>query len=780
VAKKEIRRKVVRTNNKDELDCYKLRTDTTYQYTVLRPSWCRCCVWSCFRCPCLRKKTEQEIRRSEEYSDVACVEDNKEKIQSVVNLSQSSKFYSDSVEKTKQENDAVLSQDLNNLPRPNIKNKISTSVPAAKDATTNFKIEGSAESLDENESKPISQSKPISLGDKNGVKDGLSSLLKNAGEELGTIYKGKMPGADANLQKLPRDDTEFASDDDYVTSASFVISSTSLESEKVFSCLNMKILLGNLKPEITNYTDEFCGDPSEIDEEIGFVQELTMDHKEFEEPYKNLPFGTVKVLRKYQAKDRCLQESNLVEEIVYVTPEPPKFNYSQTDEIFSTSIIDSFLPYGKLAPTPYSECGYDVDLLLDTDEISLLSTPYEVEKEEECGVWKVSREWSASLNFYDYETFFPSILSLTDTKVEQYFYARDDEKPIFMDDAFQIPEVLKIPFHDNYVKSDLNAPMAYDISKSFLSTQLKLIKKNITLTSEDGNLAYSSSNFDDKDSCLEDGIAYFNRTWTAADACGNYLSQTQRIIIDHPNKKSQSTNAAMKEGFLSIAPGVSQSLDPCAPFKILSLSTKTYKNNVIQIFPNDIDPVELLTEETKKKSWCPDGAYDENNCRIKSESGVRNVKVFPVPPEFDIFPEDITLDTGSDTSIEITGEPSIKSICLDPFEVKHNDVVLSDGDEIKINRHWILRPKYDGCQEVIDPKFIKKRTQVITISNMQYKVTKKKNKNKKNKRASVVFDVTKAPKNIVLVKKNTHGGKKLKHKIAKKKRKSKPEKFDLS
>jgi len=349
-----------------------------------------------------------------------------------------------------------------------------------------------------------------------------------------------------------------------------------------------------------------------------------------------------------------------------------------------------------------------------------------------------------------------------------------------MDDAFQIPEVLKIPFHDNYVKSDLNAPMAYDISKSFLSTQLKLIKKNITLTSEDGNLAYSSSNFDDKDSCLEDGIAYFNRTWTAADACGNYLSQTQRIIIDHPNKKSQSTNAAMKEGFLSIAPGVSQSLDPCAPFKILSLSTKTYKNNVIQIFPNDIDPVELLTEETKKKSWCPDGAYDENNCRIKSESGVRNVKVFPVPPEFDIFPEDITLDTGSDTSIEITGEPSIKSICLDPFEVKHNDVVLSDGDEIKINRHWILRPKYDGCQEVIDPKFIKKRTQVITISNMQYKVTKKKNKNKKNKRASVVFDVTKAPKNIVLVKKNTHGGKKLKHKIAKKKRKSKPEKFDLS
>ena len=475
--KRVIRRKVVRTRNKDKLDCYKLRIDTTYQYTVLRPSWCRCCVWFCFKCFCLKRETKYEIRRSEEYSDVACVEYKKENLQRVVDLSQSSKFYSDSVEKTKKENDAVLSQDLNNLPRPNIKNKISTSIPAAKDATTNFKIEGSAESLDENESKPISQSKPISLGDMNGVKDGLSSLLKNAGEELGTIYKGKMPGADAYLQKLPGDDTEFASDDDYVTSSSFVISSTSLEGEKVFSCLNMKIMLGNLKPEIANYTDEFCGDPSEIDEEIRFVQELTMDHKEFEEPYKNLPFGTVKVLRKYQAKDRCLQESNLVEEIVYVTPEPPKFNYSQTDEIFLTSIIDSFLPYGKLAPTPYSECGYDVDLLLDTDEISLLSTPYEVEKEEECGVWKVSREWSASLNFYDYETFFPSILSLTDTKVEQYFYARDDEKPIFMDDAFQISEVLKIPFHENYVKSDLNAPMAYDISKSFLSTQLKSIKK---------------------------------------------------------------------------------------------------------------------------------------------------------------------------------------------------------------------------------------------------------------------------------------------------------------
>ena len=95
-------------------------------------------------------------------------------------------------------------------------------------------------------------------------------------------------------------------------------------------------------------------------------------------------------------------------------------------------------------------------------------------------------------------------------------------------------------------------------------------------------------------------------------------------------------------------------------------------------------------------------------------------EILSVTPEFETFPPDAEITTAESLDPTNTGMPVGRAYCRTPFETSHVD----DAAELvscgvwTIKRHWFIRPKYDGCQTVTDPRLVVEKIQIITVKDV--------------------------------------------------------------
>jgi len=146
------------------------------------------------------------------------------------------------------------------------------------------------------------------------------------------------------------------------------------------------------KPSIVSY-DTDCGSLSYL------TGNKAMTYQKINSDYSvpsQYECGTLFVEREYTVKDKCDQESTAVQ-TMYVEPEAPVFTSvpdQEPQKTYSTS-VESLDPdaQGGNWPLASSNCGFAVEVD-STDAIP-------VEVEGECGLWTVSRIWTARLSFND-------------------------------------------------------------------------------------------------------------------------------------------------------------------------------------------------------------------------------------------------------------------------------------------------------------------------------------------------------------------------------------------
>jgi hypothetical protein len=423
---------------------------------------------------------------------------------------------------------------------------------------------------------------------------------------------------------------------------------------------------------------------------------------------KEYPCGTAHMKRRYTSTD-CYDQTDWAEQTIYIRPEAPVFKSVPevtSEKTFSTR--DSIDPIGDNFPSAEGECGGSNIYRIVLDSTDAQPMPVEPE-EENCGLWEVARRWTATLEFGDEitsqcETY--GMPSPPSAEAMQYYNVQDDEPPSIRNAT---AEILHIPFFDNYESNFNNAPLLLDRATNIQARQWGLAVGGVSLTSTDSSFVSSSFDFNDEQTCRDQGIAQFTRTWTAADKCGNFKTYTQTIVLDHPPIEPTSTES-LAYGIHSFAPGVTQSADVCVPGKFVAMGDKTFEAD-FDIFANQnaCDPGKANLDD-----------WDENGCRLKQNKWDQKLEIISVAPVFASFPSDRTITTKESLDPDNTGKPTGRAFCNTPFQIFHTDdaAKLTDCGVWTIDRHWIVRPLYVGCEAVTDRRLITEQVQVITVKDI--------------------------------------------------------------
>ena len=107
---------------------------------------------------------------------------------------------------------------------------------------------------------------------------------------------------------------------------------------------------------------------------------------------------------------------------------------------------------------------------------------------------------------------------------------------------------VRVPFFRNFRKWS-SIPSVEDRATSKIFQAMGLVSSLKTLTSFDGKLAVAAFDDDNDLTCREDGLARFERTWSAIDACGNERVLTQKITIEHPPTTMQTTEIVSQKNY---------------------------------------------------------------------------------------------------------------------------------------------------------------------------------------------------------------------------------------
>lgn len=196
--------------------------------------------------------------------------------------------------------------------------------------------------------------------------------------------------------------------------------------------------------------------------------------------------------------------------------------------------------------------------------------------------------------------------------------------------------------------------------------------------------------------------SFFFFVYYSADKCGNHQTVTHKVIIEHPPEALTLTTPLI-DGTYSHSSGVTQSEDTCVPGKNASTGMKSFEADF---------------NFTETSNVCGSQDWDENGCRLETSSGPVT-EILSVKPEFTLFPDDVTVLTNQSISANSsgTGRPEGEAFCSTPLVIDHYDdaAILIDCGVWEIHRHWFIRPEYQECEKVTDPRLITERIQVITV-----------------------------------------------------------------
>ena len=385
----------------------------------------------------------------------------------------------------------------------------------------------------------------------------------------------------------------------------------------------------------------------------------------------------------------CNGETVAKSHVITVLPFDPRFDVFPADVSVTTQ--DSMAPEDTGVPTSFqSVCNQEVDITY-TDAAPVL-------KAGKCGEWTVARTWSVK----------PYFASCTGTRLPgqtrvQTITVSDVTAPMFTREP---PPVVYVPFFENWGAAS-SIPMSVEVMDTAMEA-LGLHSYPTTTTSVDTALSYSSTELADEEQCRLDGIARYTRTWTVEDACGNSRSVDQVVILQHPTSDLTTTDVWNPANALfAHSTGVAQAADACNPGKVVTGGQK----NFIPIHHGD-----PTTDDV-----CGTGTWDEAGCRRLSDVAVNYVThVQPVPPRYETFPDDITINTDSSVQPNVTGWPAVVAFCGTPYTLVHSDAapVLQECGVWTIERTWKLQPYFPDCGDefaVYHASLTTSKVQVITV-----------------------------------------------------------------
>ena len=385
----------------------------------------------------------------------------------------------------------------------------------------------------------------------------------------------------------------------------------------------------------------------------------------------------------------CNGETLAKSHVITVLPFDPRFDTFPADVSVTTQ--DSMAPEDTGVPTAFqSVCNQEVDITY-TDAAPVLKTG-------KCGEWTVARTWSVK----------PYFASCTGTRLPgqtrvQTITVSDVTAPIFTREP---PPVVYVPFFENW-GAESSIPMSVEVMDTAMEA-LGLHSYPTTTTSVDTALSYSSTDLADEEQCRLDGIARYTRTWTVEDACGNARSVDQVVILQHPTSDLTTTEVWNPADMLFVhSTGVAQAADACHPGKVVTGGQK----NFIPIHHGD-----PTTDDV-----CGTGPWDEAGCRRLSDVAVDYVThVLPVPPRYETFPDDVTINTDSSVQPNVTGWPAVVAFCGTPYTMVHSDAAPEQQEcgVWTIARTWKLQPYFSDCGDEFasyHASLTTSRVQVITV-----------------------------------------------------------------
>jgi hypothetical protein len=672
--------------------------------TITRRCW-KACVFGCNVC-------SDTIGFEAPFSDAKCITIKKDALAKARAKSETAGTYGSGSKDTQSGNAAILNVKRAEFPAPDIDElvgKVSYSPDGTVQSSLITTITGKTKTLENGQDSGYSSTETaftpmevtinLSPSDRRRLQEGGGSISEDYLESLSVAFDDLEQlinnTANKDMTGLDSQIKQFGERSLVVLEIAFLNADRTLS----VSCSDIKSV-GNRKPQIVA-SDPDCGSNTFLQSRQ--AMSFTRAAADFKVPDK-YACGTVEISRQYKAFDKCDQEDTATQTI-FLEPEAPEFSFvpaENAEKSYSTK-DESFSPkeQGGNWPEASSVCGHAVEID-STDAV-----PEEIPGN--CGLWNVKRIWEAMLVFSEeVDTYCEDngLKSPPSTKAIQEFHVKDDEAPRFIEN---VAAELRIPFFNNYNSTRLNAPLIKDIATNSQAEKWGLAVGEEMMKSEDVSLFILPTTEQDEASCRENGIAQFHRKWTIKDECGNEQTFLQKIIIEHPPEILTPT-PVLSDGVFSYSPGIVQSQDACVPGKNLAFGPKGYEADF---------------DFSVNSHVCVDGqVWNENGCRLRtnifSSAALPAVPILSVKPEFVTFPDDVFVTTKDSISTDSNGVPVGAGFCSTPFEIVHEDnaAVLTACGVWEIQRHWTIRPVYDGCALVTDERLVSERVQVITIKDV--------------------------------------------------------------
>ena len=415
--------------------------------------------------------------------------------------------------------------------------------------------------------------------------------------------------------------------------------------------------------------------------------------------------GTVIMVRTYRATDGCDQHKDITQHFK-ITPSDISWKFTPEDRSFDLSDDDLCDDDPQYVPKAVHSCNFPLDISFQDEDM--------IAVDNGCGGWKFVRRWTAEFEL-NCKPFQPKKTIIH----EQNF----DINPL--DPAFSalLPETAIVPFFDNNIESLPNVPVV-DAATPGCGFDAKgiaaLRDTKITLQSVDTALSISGGFAQgDGSQCQEEGLASFDRTWTAQDSCENTVVFNQRVVLSHPPLVLNSASPEFTEASYTRAVDVNQINSACKPSKNITMGKKMFD--------------ELINPEIRhnccfgpsEMDGCV-GPWKMDGCR-KNEAASEDAQTQQImarKPTFASFPPTAQVTTAQSPLPQNTGVAIGVGFCQAPVTVDYEDVspVEVSCGVWHIERIWTVRNDYLDCKvkgsKVTHPDLIAQRTQLIIVQDI--------------------------------------------------------------